>query len=90
MITERTTSPTDANADGNGKEELSRGGDGGGPSAEPPPKRGDDPGPEGPEGERVGEDEKKEADDSGEPSGAGGLGPSNPGPDANPIDPRVF
>lgn len=52
---------------------------------------GDDPGPEGPEGEPVGdEDEETEAPSETTPGPAAPLVPDHGSPDANPIDPRVF
>lgn len=55
---------------------------------------GDDPSPEGPEGEPVGEDEGGEKDPGPQPAPAPGAGvpvaPEPATPDANPIDPRVF
>jgi hypothetical protein len=61
------------------------------------PPRPEDPGPEGPEGEPVGEDDEDEAEDDGkraesQPSPGPGapMVPEHGSPDANPIDPRVF
>lgn len=51
----------------------------------PPPPA--DPGPEGPEGERVGEDE---IDEDAVTVRTPAMKPEPATPDANPIDPRVF
>jgi hypothetical protein len=55
------------------------------------PRRGDDPGPTGPEEEPVG-DEEPEGGTPERPSPGPGapIVPEHGSPDANPIDPRVF
>lgn len=53
----------------------------------PPPE---DPGPEGAEGERVGEDDRAPADDPAERLPAPGSPTTPASPDADRIDPRVF
>jgi hypothetical protein len=71
-------------------------------ASETQPHRGEDPGPEGPEGEPVG-DEDEPANEDGDddeggkeskPAPVPGPGlpivPEHGSPDANPIDPRVF
>ncbi|MCW5835195.1 MAG: hypothetical protein KIS78_22535 [Labilithrix sp.] len=64
--------------------------------ATPQPRRGEDPGPEGPEGEPVGEDEETPGEDGRDVESKSSPGPGVPmvpehgTPDANPIDPRVF
>ncbi|MBX3211859.1 MAG: hypothetical protein KF850_07490 [Labilithrix sp.] len=64
----------------------------------PPPSqpRTEDPGPEGPEGEPVGEDDEAPGDERNDVERKPSPGPGMPmvpehgAPDANPIDPRVF
>ena len=62
------------------------------PEAVAGPRPRQDPRPEGPEGEPVGEDENTPTSEEGEatvPVPGPGLD-DHEGPDANPIDPRVF
>ena len=67
-------------------------------SNDPKPRRGEDPGPGGPESEQVGDDQDSIPTRRGEDSrrapdhlGAGmPMIPEHGAPDANPIDPRVM
>jgi hypothetical protein len=62
------------------------------PPNTPQPRRGEDPSPEGPEGEPVGDDDDEEGDVTSKPVPGPGIPmvPEPGAPDANPIDPRVF
>ena len=71
------------------------------PTPTPTPRRGEDPGPEGPVGEPVGDDEGggDDAPSESKPSLPPGslspvpglpMVPEHGSPDADPIDPRVF
>ncbi|HVJ89772.1 MAG TPA: hypothetical protein VM580_08190 [Labilithrix sp.] len=58
----------------------------------PQPRRGEDPGPEGPEGEPVGEDDEREIESTAEslpsPGPGTAIAPEHESADDTPIDPR--